>query len=96
MKAPSGRFSAKVHVWLIVAMMVAFILLLQQWSFVLFKIGLLLLIVTILVQIPFGNIPAEFGFGRSIGTFFKYFAVLVAVFVLAMFLAPYLVKLGGA
>lgn len=95
MASTKERFSAKVHIILIVAMVISFVLILQQLSFVVYKAGIVLLILTVLVQIPFSNIPAETNFRRSMMLFLRFFSIVVLIFVAAIFLAPYLVKIGG-
>jgi hypothetical protein len=95
MARTTERFSAKVHVVLIAAMIVSFVLILQQWSITVFRIGVVLLIGTVLVQIPFSNIPPETDLGRSLRLFLKFFSIVALIFALAILLAPYLVKIGG-
>jgi hypothetical protein len=94
MVGSGARFSSKVHVVLICAMIVSLLLILQQWSFLLYKVGIVALIVTVLIQIPFGNIPGEANARRSLLLFLRFFSIIVLIFVVAIFLAPYLVKIG--
>lgn len=95
MASTKTGFSSKVHVALICAMVASFLLILQQWSILLYKVGIVALIVTVLVQIPFSNIPGEANARKSILLFLRFFSILVAIFVIAIFLAPYLVKIGA-
>jgi hypothetical protein len=95
MSRGTAGFSSKVQVALIGAMTVSFLLILQQWSFLLYKVGIVGLIVTVLVQIPFGNIPGEANARRSLFLFLRFFSIIALVFLVAIFLAPYLVRIGG-
>ena len=76
-------------------MIASFLLILQQWSFLLYKIGIVMLIVTVLIQIPFGNIPGDANLRRSLSLFLRFFSIIALIFIIAIFLAPYLVKIGG-
>ena len=89
-----GRFAAKVQIALIAGMAVGFILILQRFNAVVYRIGLFVLIASVLVQIPFGNIPPDSGFSRSMGLFVRYFAIVIAMFAVGIIVAPYLVELG--
>ena len=95
MAGNGAKFSSKVHVALIGAMIASFLLILQQWSFLLYKVGIVTLIVTVLIQIPFGNISGEANARKSLLLFLRFFSIIVLIFVVAIFLAPYLVKIGG-
>ncbi len=95
MAGTKAGFSSRVHVVLICAMVASFLLILQQWSLLLYKVGIVALIVTVLVQIPFSNIPGEANARRSLLLFLRFFSIVIAIFVIAIFLAPYLVKIGA-
>jgi predicted PurR-regulated permease PerM len=88
------RFAAKVQIVLIAAMMAGFIMILQQFNFIIYRIGLAVLIASVLVQIPFGNIPPESGFARSMGLFARYFVIVIVIFAIGIVIAPFLVELG--
>lgn len=89
-----SRFAAKVQIALIIAMLVSFVLILQQFSQSVYVVGLVLLIVSVLVQIPFGNIPPESGVARSLGLFARYFVIVIVIFGIGIALAPLLVRMG--
>jgi hypothetical protein len=91
----SKGFAGRVHVLLIASMIVSFALILQQAYFPLYRAGISLLIITILLQIPFGNISGEKNLPETLIAFLRFFSILVLVVLIAIFLAPYFVHLGG-
>ncbi len=54
-----AAFGARMQVIVIVSMIVSFALIIQKMNMTLHKIGLLLLIVSALSQMAFGNMPPE-------------------------------------
>ena len=74
-----AAFGARMQVIVIVSMIVSFALIIQKMNMTLHKIGLLLLIVSALSQMAFGNMPPEATFkeGKKI-----------------ILLAPILIKIG--
>jgi len=68
-------------------------LIVQRWSKSLYQIGLPVLIVTAFLQVAFGNIPPSAGFGKSMKLLALTWGIVIAVFALGVFLAPYLIDL---
>ena len=87
-------FAAGLQAVLIVLLLVSVLLIMQQSSRDLYRYGMLLLIGTTLVQIPFGNVPPESGLARSIVYLAIGLAILAALVFLSIKLAPYLLDLG--
>jgi len=87
-------FAARLHRTLVVLMLLSFLLITQQASKPLFKIGLGLLVCSALVQVVFGNVAPESGAGRSLRLLAVGLAVVAAVFGLGIVLTPALVNLG--
>lgn len=87
-------FAAGLQAILIVLLLVSFLLIMQQTSRDLYYYGMLLLIGTTLVQIPFGNVPPESGFVRSIVYLAMGLGIVAAVAFLSIKLVPYLLDLG--
>jgi hypothetical protein len=87
-------FAATLHLALVVAMLVSFLLIAQQWSKVVFQAGLGLLVASALVQVVFGNVSPEAGFGRSMKQLALGLLIVAAVFGLGIVLTPALVNLG--
>lgn len=90
-----GRpFAYKVQAGLIVALILSFLLIMQQQSQLVYQVGILLLIVATLVQIPFGNINPQADTRTSLATFARLFVILIVIFGIGIFIAPYLVEMG--
>lgn len=75
-------------------MLLSFLLIAQQRSQPLYHGGLVLLVVSTLMQIAFGNIPPSASFGQSMKLLVLILAIIVGVFGLGIVLAPYLIQLG--
>jgi hypothetical protein len=91
---PRKAFAARMHLALVVAMLLSFLLIAQQRSKVGYKAGLALLIASALVQVVFGNVAPEAGFARSLKQLVLGLVVVAAVFGLGVLLTPVLVNLG--
>ena len=87
-------FAARMQAVLIVLLLLSFVLIAQQSSRDVYRYGMLLLIGATLVQIPFGNVPPESNFRRSITYLVIGLAIVAAVCVLSIRLTPYLLQLG--
>jgi hypothetical protein len=87
-------FAARVQGGLIVVMLVAFLMILQQFSKDLYLVGLPLLVVAAFLQIAFGNIPPQSGFLKSMGLLVLTWAIIAAVWIGSIALAPHLIALG--
>jgi len=92
----SGKrtFASGVQLLLVLLMLLSIILIGQRSSFAGYKVGLLLLAVTTLSQIAFGNIPPAAGLGKSIRMYLIFMGVTAAIFAVSIALAPVLVGLG--
>lgn len=87
-------FAAGLQALLIVLLLVSFLLIMQRSSKDMYYYGMLLLIGTTLVQIPFGNVPPESGFVRSIVYLVIGLAIVAGIAFLSIKLVPYLLDLG--
>jgi hypothetical protein len=87
-------FAYRVQALLIVGLLLSFVLIMQTVSMVLYQIGILLLIASTLVQIPFGNIPPETDRRRTLKMFAWMLLILIAVFGIGILIAPMLVNMG--
>jgi len=88
MKGKAGTpFAASLQLVLVLVMLGSFFLIAQQWSKLVYQIGLLLLVASALVQVVFGNVAPEAGFARSMKQ-------LALGLVVGIALTPLLVKLG--
>ena len=87
-------FAARFQTILIGAMFVGFVLIAQGASKTLYQIGLPLLVLAAFLQIAFGNIPPTAGFAKSIKLLALTWVLVAAIFVLGIYLAPFLIALG--
>lgn len=87
-------FPIKAEIVLIVAMLIGFVLIAQQWSIGLYKLGLGIVVVSTLLEIAVGNIPKTASVGRSLKFIVVILAIVAAVFALGIALVPYLTNLG--
>jgi hypothetical protein len=87
-------FAAIVQGILVVLLAVSFVMITQQLYETIYRLGFLLLIASTFVQIVFGNLPPEADFKQSLKFTAVVFGIIVIVFGLGIFLAPYLVNLG--
>lgn len=81
-------FALKVQTTLIVLLLLCFLLMMQTYSQGVYTFGTILLILTAIVQIVFGNINPDYGFAKTTAAFFKIFLIVVVVFAAGIFLAP--------
>lgn len=87
-------FPARAEIVLIAAMLLGFVLIAQQWSPSLYQLGLVIVVVSTLLEIAVGNIPKTASFGRSLVYIVVILAIVVAVFLFGIALVPYLTNLG--
>jgi hypothetical protein len=87
-------FAARFQAILIVVMVAAFILILQQGNKSLYQIGLPVLVVAAFLQIAFGNIPPTTGFRKSMGLLLVTWAIVAALIVVSVRVTPNLIQLG--
>ena len=100
-------FASRTQAVLVWVMLASFVLMTQQFAtfidigdieidvgLLLYQIGLVTLIVSAILQIAFGNIPASAGFGKSMKLLGVSMLIVVIVFGLGIVLAPILTQLG--
>lgn len=87
-------FAYKVQALLIGGLLLSFVLIMQTVSITFYKIGLLLLIVATVVQIPFGNIPPESDRKKTLKMFAWMLLIVAAIFGIGILIAPMLVNMG--
>jgi hypothetical protein len=88
------NFAEVLHAILIILMLLSFILIAQQGSKIFYQIGFIVLVVSTFIQIVFGNVPPTANFKQSMKLLGIGLAIVVAVFVLGIILAPRLANLG--
>jgi len=87
-------FAARLQTALIVLLLLGLVLIAQQWSKDVYKIGMLVLIGAALIQMPFGNASPEWDFGQSMKFLAIGLAILASVFAISILIVPTLLKLG--
>lgn len=93
-KLREKNFAEVLHALLIILMLLSFILITQQASKALYQIGFIVLAASTFVQIVFGNVPPTANFKQSMKLLGIGLAIVAAIFILGIFLAPHLVNLG--
>jgi hypothetical protein len=94
MREAKTPFAARLQTVLVGLLLLSLVLIAQQWNRDVYTLGMLMLIVATLVQIPFGNAPPESKFGPSMKFLGIGLAILAAVFAVSILLVPTLLKLG--
>lgn len=96
--APPARakrhFGAILQAVLVVWLLASMVLIGQQASFTLYKVGMISLVFSSLSQIAVGNIPVTAGSAKSFRMYLTFMAVVLLVFAVSILIAPYLVALG--
>ncbi|RKX96005.1 MAG: hypothetical protein DRP84_02370 [Spirochaetes bacterium] len=90
-------FASIMQTVVILMLLLSMILVAQQISIKIYKFGLIMLIISVILQIGFGNIPPTANFTKSIKLLLIIFAIIISVFLLGIILAPVFVKfvMGG-
>jgi hypothetical protein len=80
---------------LILIMVAGFLLIVQQWSFGLFQIGLLTVMAATILNIAVGNLPRAAGVWQALRLTIVILLIVAVVFGAGIVLVPYLAQLGG-
>lgn len=89
-----GRYFAGImHNVMIVLLILSMVLIAQQFSMSVYKVGIMLLVVATFFQIGFGNIPARTRFGRTLKLLGVALLIIIFVFGLGAILAPVFVNI---
>jgi hypothetical protein len=87
-------FASVVQAALVILLLLSFLLITQQRSRALYQTGFVMLAASTFLQIVFGNVPPTANFNRSMKSLAIGLAIIVAIFVVGIFIAPHLVNLG--
>lgn len=79
---------------LIAALLIGIALIAQRYNVVLFKVGLVLLVVSTFLQIAVGNLPKDASFGRSLLLIAMILGIVALVFAIGVALVPVLSQMG--
>jgi hypothetical protein len=88
-------FASQLQIVLLVGMLLGFVLIGQSVSLEVYKWGMIILMLSAFLQIVVGNIPPE---TQLIGTLLRMalgLSIVIAVFLIGIWLVPYLAQLGG-
>ena len=89
-----AAFGARMQIIVIVSMIISFAFIIQKMNMTLYKFGLVLLIVSALSQMAFGNMPSEADFKEGKKIMMIAYTIVACVFGLGILLAPILIKIG--
>jgi len=87
-------FAYKIQMIIIPLFPVSFLLIMQRFSLGLYKIGIILLIITAMMQNIFGNIDPDATRRETFLGFLKIAVIIVIIFIVGILIAPSLVNLG--
>lgn len=87
-------FALRMQTAVIVSMILSFILIIQKMNMTLYRAGLVLLIISALSQMAFGNMPSEASFKEARKVMIIAFVIVACVFGGGILLAPVLIKIG--
>ena len=88
------NFAEVLHAVLVVLMLLSFLMITQQGGKTIYQMGFILLVVSTVIQIVFGNVPPTANFAQSMKLLGIGLAIVAVVFLLGIKLVPYLVNLG--
>lgn len=94
MKPSKKPFASKMLAVLIVLLVISLLLIAQQISMSIYQIGLILLGVSAITQIGFGNVPPDSDFPTSMKYLILSYVIVGSVFVLGILLVPTLLGLA--
>lgn len=79
---------------LILLLALSFVLVAQQASQLVFKIGMGLLVVSTFLEICVANVPPEAGRAKMLRLVALFLSIILGLFALGIYLVPYLTDLG--
>jgi hypothetical protein len=79
---------------LILIMCAGFLLIVQQWSFPAYQLGLLTVMAATILNIAVGNLPRQASPSRALLLMLGILGIVAAVFVAGILLVPYLAQMG--
>ena len=89
-----GRLLARLETGLIALMLAGFVLITQQWSFVLYQAGLVTVVIATILNIAVSNVPHAANGWRAVGFIAVILAVVAGIFWIGILLVPALANLG--
>jgi len=89
-----AAFGLRMQIIVLLSMIISFAFIIQKMNMTLYKIGLVLLIVSALSQMAFGNMPSEANFKEGRKIMIIAYTIVACVFGIGILLAPVLIKIG--
>ena len=90
-----NRIVPRAELALILVMGAGFLLIVQQWSFALYQIGLLTVMAATILNIAVGNLPRGAAPWRALRLTLLLLSIVAGVFIAGILLVPSLARLGG-
>ena len=87
-------FAARIQGINIIVLLCSFVLIAQTRVKELYVVGVVVIMISALLQIAFGNIRPDLDFKNSMKDIAKILCIIVVIFVVSILLAPYLVRMG--
>lgn len=87
-------FVPRLEFLLIALMCLGFVLIAQTWSFGVYQIGLVTVLVATLLNIAVGNLPRQASPGRALSLTLAVLVLVVLVFAAGILLVPTLARMG--
>lgn len=87
-------FAERAENLLMAAILVGIVLVAQQFSIQLYRVGLCVLVTATFLQIAVGNVPKHLGAAASIVRIVLILGVVALIFALGILLVPYFAQLG--
>ena len=87
-------FQERAEILLIAALAIGFILIAQRSSQLLFQIGLVVVVISTFLEIAVGNVRTQASTREAVLSIIGILLIIAAVFVLGIYLVPYLTELG--
>ena len=93
-KANQGPFAARAQRINIYLLIVALLMLAQQFTYTVYVWGFRLLFVVVTLQVALGNINPEWDGKKTLRKTLVILLVIVVIFAFSIFVTPYLIELG--
>jgi hypothetical protein len=92
MKSP---FAYRLQSVFVALMMLSVVLIAQQWVSGLYKAGLVLLFISVLLNMAVSNVPPHHGLARTLKLSALFFLIVVVIFAVSIAIVPTLYQLGS-
>ncbi len=90
-KLPFATRAQRLNIYLLI---IALLMLAQQFTYTIYVWGFRLLFVVVTLQVALGNINSEWGFKKSARKTLVILLIIALIFAFSVFVTPYLVELG--